>query len=52
MRQQKRDDIPRCLNCFVRMEIPLKAKQFICPKCKMEYYIGWRDEQAKILADE
>ncbi len=49
MRKQERDNILRCLNCFERMEIPLKAKQFTCQKCKMEYYIGWRDGQAKIL---
>ena len=49
MRKQERDNILRCLNCFERMEIPLKAKQITCSKCKMEYYIGWRDGQAKIL---
>ena len=49
MRKQERDNILRCLNCLERMEIPSKAKQFTCPKCKMEYYIGWRDGQAKIL---
>ncbi len=49
MRKQERDNLLRCLNCFERMEIPLKAKQYICQKCKMEYYIGWRDGQAKIL---
>lgn len=49
MRKQERDNILRCLNCFDRMEIPPKAKEFTCSKCKMEYYIGWRDGQAKIL---
>ena len=49
MRKQERDNILRCLNCFERMEIPLKAKEFTCPKCKLQYHIGWRDGQAKIL---
>ena len=49
MRKQERDNILRCLNCFERMEIPPKTKRFTCPKCKLEYYIGWRDGQAKIL---
>jgi predicted RNA-binding Zn-ribbon protein involved in translation (DUF1610 family) len=49
MRKQERDNILRCLNCFERMEIPPKANQFTCPKCRMEYYIGWREGQAKIL---
>ncbi len=49
MRKQERDNVLRCLNCFGRMEIPLKAKEYTCPNCKMEYYIGWREGQAKIL---
>jgi predicted RNA-binding Zn-ribbon protein involved in translation (DUF1610 family) len=49
MRKHERDNVLRCLNCLERMEIPLKAKRFTCPKCKLEYYIGWRDGQAKIL---
>jgi predicted RNA-binding Zn-ribbon protein involved in translation (DUF1610 family) len=49
MRKQERDNVLRCLNCFGRMEIPQKAKQYTCPNCKMEYYIGWREGQAKIL---
>ena len=39
----------RCLNCFNRMDIPPNAKMFTCPNCKVEYYIGWRGGQAKIL---
>ncbi len=39
----------RCLNCFNRMDIPPNAKSFTCPNCKVEYYIGWRGGQAKIL---
>ncbi len=49
MRKGERDNILRCLNCSERMEIPPKAKMFACPKCRLEYYIGWRDGQAKIL---
>ena len=49
MRNGQRDRILRCLNCSERMEIPQKAKLFTCPQCKLEYYIGWRDGQAKIL---
>lgn len=49
MRKQERDNILRCLNCLGRMEIPQKSKRFICPSCKLEYYIGWREGQAKIL---
>ena len=48
-RKQPRDRVLRCLNCLARMEIPLGAKLFTCPKCGVEYEMGWRAGQAKIL---
>jgi len=48
-RKQPRDRVLRCLNCLARMDIPAKADRFACPRCKMEYEIGWRAGQAKIL---
>ena len=48
-RKQARDQLLRCLNCFTRMDIPLKAETFTCPKCTQKYEIAWRAGQAKIL---
>jgi len=38
----------RCLNCFIRIEIPHGTKIFKCPECNVEYVIVWADGQAKI----
>ena len=51
-RPNPKDRELRCLNCFAKMEIPKEAESFICPKCGIKYYIGWRNEQAKILGSE
>jgi len=40
----------RCLNCFMRIPVPLKAERLTCPKCEVEYVITWRGPQAKIVA--
>jgi len=48
-RKQPRDRLLRCLNCFTRMDIPLKAEFYTCPKCGTKYEIAWRAGQAKIL---
>jgi predicted RNA-binding Zn-ribbon protein involved in translation (DUF1610 family) len=48
-RKQPGDRRLRCFNCFTRLEIPPGAKLFTCPKCGVEYEIGWRAGQAKIL---
>lgn len=48
-RKQDRDQLLRCLNCFIRMEVPLKTELYTCPKCGIKYEIAWRGGQAKIL---
>ena len=48
-RKQPRDRVLRCLNCLTRMDIPLRANRYTCPKCGTEYEIAWRAGQAKIL---
>ena len=45
----------RCLNCFVRIEVPPGAQKLTCPNCKVEYVIHWigklgsEEQQAKIM---
>jgi hypothetical protein len=46
-RKQPRDRVLRCLNCFVRMDIALRAKRYTYTKCGTEYEIAWRTLKAK-----
>lgn len=48
-RKQPRDQLLRCLNCFMRMDVPLNVEKYTCPKCGQPYEIHWRAGQAKIL---
>ena len=31
----------RCLNCFTRFEIPLRATEAECPGCEAKWRISW-----------
>jgi len=50
-RQKNKESTLRCVNCFKRLAIPVKAERYTCPNCGVEYMIGWRGvgmRQAKI----
>ncbi len=38
----------RCLNCFKRIEVPVKTEKLDCPNCGVAYVIAWRKDQPKI----
>jgi predicted RNA-binding Zn-ribbon protein involved in translation (DUF1610 family) len=42
----------RCLNCFVRINVPPKTERLTCPKCGEKYVIAWRQSEPKIQGSD
>jgi hypothetical protein len=38
----------RCVNCFARFRPSPGAEQATCPNCKIDWYISWKGDLAKI----
>ncbi len=45
----KEEQKVRCLNCYNRIPVPPKTQKLTCPNCGVEYVMGWRGSQAKIV---
>lgn len=41
----------RCLNCFMRFEVPHGTKIFKCPECNVQFEIAWVQGRAKIAGE-
>ncbi len=41
----------RCLNCFVRIDVPPNVDKITCPNCGIKYMITRRGWDAKIVGE-